>query len=208
MTSRAMVLTTNVITNRNRPARISAGIPSGLPPASPNFSAIVDAIVSPPGSVRCQLMVNPELRTKATAIVSPSARPRPSIEAEISPERPNGSTAERITSHLVAPSAQAASMVSRGVCSSTSRDTAETTGMIMMASTRPAISRLLPYWPASVAVRLWKIGIQPKYSESHIWKPWVCGIRKYRPHIPNTSDGTAASRSTTAPSVVAIRRGA
>ena len=40
-----------------------------------------------------------------TAIVSPSARPRPSIEALITPERPYGSTAVRIISQRVAPSA-------------------------------------------------------------------------------------------------------
>ena len=51
-----------------------------------------------------------------------------------------------------------------------------------------------------------KIGIQPKYSDNHCWKPWVCGIRKYSPHMPNTRDGTAASRSTVAPSAVAARR--
>ena len=57
MTIRAIELTTSVITNRNRPAAISAAIATGLPPASPNFSAMVDAKVSPPGSVRCQLMM-------------------------------------------------------------------------------------------------------------------------------------------------------
>ena len=41
--------------------------------------------------------------TIATAIVSPSARPRPSIAAEMMPERPNGSTAMRIISQRVAP---------------------------------------------------------------------------------------------------------
>ena len=54
------MLTTSVITNRNRPAGISAAMPSGLPPASPNFSAMVEANVSPPGSVMCQLMVKPD----------------------------------------------------------------------------------------------------------------------------------------------------
>ena len=106
--------------------------------------------------------MNPEFSTSATAMVSPSARPRPSIAAEIIPARPNGSTAVRIISHLVAPSAQAASMVSRGTCRNTSRLTAETIGMIMIASTMPAISSDLPYWPTVVAVALSKIGIQPK----------------------------------------------
>ena len=45
----------------------------------------------------------------ATAIVSPSARPRPSTAAETMPERPKGSTAVRIISQRVAPRASAAS---------------------------------------------------------------------------------------------------
>ena len=72
-----------------------------------------------------------------TATVSPSARPSPSIEAAIVPLRPNGSTVIRTTSHLVAPSACAASMWVRGVCRNTSRVTAVMIGRIITASTTP-----------------------------------------------------------------------
>ena len=162
--------------------------------------------MSPPGSVMCVSMTKPEFSTSATAIVSPRARPSPSIEAEMMPARPNGRTAVRTISHLVAPSAQAASIVSPGTCRKTSRVTAETVGMIMMASTTPAISRLCPNWLASVAVRLCRKGSHPKYSDSQLWKPRVLGTRKYSPHMPKTSEGTAAKRSTTPPSRVAMRR--
>jgi len=47
--------------------------------------------------------------TIATAMVSPSARPSPRITAPITPETPNGNTAIRTISHLVAPKANAAS---------------------------------------------------------------------------------------------------
>ena len=49
-----------------------------------------------------------------TAIVSPRARPRPSIEAEITPGRPKGSTAVRIISQRVAPRASARLLVRGG----------------------------------------------------------------------------------------------
>ena len=41
--------------------------------------------------------------TRATAIVSPMARPRPSMTAPVMPPRLQGSTAWRIISHRVAP---------------------------------------------------------------------------------------------------------
>ena len=72
-----------------------------------------------------------------TAMVSPSARPSASIAAEITPGRPNGSTAARIISHLVAPRASAPSLCVTGVCAKTSRDSAVTIGRIMIASTTP-----------------------------------------------------------------------
>ena len=68
-----------------------------------------------------------------TAIVSPSARPRPSIAAEMTPRRPNGSTAVRIISHRVAPRASAASLWVSGVWANTSRLIAVTIGRIMIA---------------------------------------------------------------------------
>ena len=74
-------------------------------------------------------------------MVSPSARPRPSIEAEMTPGRPKGSTAVRIISHRVAPSARAPSLWAVGVWSKTSRESAVTIGRTMIASTMPMKKR-------------------------------------------------------------------
>ncbi|MNW62287.1 hypothetical protein D3C74_404070 [compost metagenome] len=68
-------------------------------------------------------------------MVSPSARPRPSIEALITPERPNGRTAMRTISQRVAPRAREASSWSTGVWRNTSRETAVMIGRIMTART-------------------------------------------------------------------------
>ena len=54
-------------------------------------------------------------RMIATAIVSPSARPSPSIEPLITADLPKGRTAIRIISQRVAPSASAPSSRRRGV---------------------------------------------------------------------------------------------
>ena len=99
----------------------------------------------------------------ATAIVSPSARPRPSIEPLITPDLPNGSTAIRIISQRVAPSASAPSSRRRGVCAKTSRATAEMIGRIITASTTPTTSMVRPVTDAGPS----KSGIQPRCSSSH-----------------------------------------
>src|SRR5262249_62386745 len=88
--------------------------------------AIFEANVSPPLKIE---KVNGEPgdgldRMSMTAIVSPSARPRPSIEPLMRPGRPYGSTAMRIISQRVAPSAHAASMFCGGGRSNTSRPVA------------------------------------------------------------------------------------
>ena len=97
--------------------------------------------------------------TVATAIVSPSARPRPSIEAEMMPERANGSTEIRITSQRVAPSASAASSCIRGTCRKTSRLTLVMIGRIMIASRMPTVNSERAADAGSV---LWKMSVQPK----------------------------------------------
>ena len=74
-----------------------------------------------------------------TAIVSPIARPRPSIAPPTIPERQYGSTAMRIISQRVAPSASAASLWSAGTVAITSRLIALTIGRIMIASTSPVM---------------------------------------------------------------------
>ena len=80
----------------------------------------------------------------ATAIVSPRARPRPSIDAETMPLRPKGKTAMRIISQRVAPSASAASSCSTGVCRKISRQIAVMIGTTMTASTMAAVKIVRP----------------------------------------------------------------
>src|ERR1700752_771246 len=82
--------------------------------------------------------------TIATAMVSPRARPRPSITPETTPERAYGKTARRIVSQRVAPNAIAASSWRRGVWAKTSREIAVVIGMTMIASTMPAVSMVRP----------------------------------------------------------------
>ena len=55
------------------------------------------------------------------------------------PAREYGSTAMRIISQRVAPSASAASLCSRARCAITSREIAETIGRIMIARISPAM---------------------------------------------------------------------
>ena len=98
-----------------------------------------------------------------TAIVSPSARPRPSIEPLITEDLPNGRTVIRIISQRVAPSACAPSCSLRGVCEKTSRATAETIGRIITASTSPATSIVRPVIEAGPS----KIGMKPSFASSH-----------------------------------------
>ena len=154
------------------------------PPASPNFSAMVDAKVSPPGSVMCQLILKPELSTSATAMVSPSARPRPEHRRGDDPgpaERQHGGADHLPLGARRAPRRRRWSP--RGTCRKTSRQTADTIGMIMIASTMPAISRDLPNWLAVVAVWLLKIGIQPKYvGQPHLE---ALGVRDQEVQAPH-----------------------
>ena len=80
-----------------------------------------------------------------TAIVSPSARPSPRMTPPMMPERAYGSTASRIISHRVAPSASAASRCERGTASSTSRDDRRDVRQDHDREDHPAASMLLPY---------------------------------------------------------------
>ncbi len=74
-----------------------------------------------------------------TAIVSPSARPRPSMVAPITPARPNGSTTVRIIPQRVEPSAYAPSRSPTGACEKTCLDSDVTMGMTMSETTTPAM---------------------------------------------------------------------
>ncbi len=109
------------------------------PEDSGKLSAMLAAIVDGlPELIRLKVTPPETERMMATAIVSPSARPRPSIEALMIAERPNGRTVMRIISQRVAPSASAPSRRRRGVCANTSRVIALMIGRIMTARTMPS----------------------------------------------------------------------
>ena len=75
-------------------------------------------------------------------MVSPSARPRPSIVPPMMPPRPKGSTTERTIPQRVAPSASAASFSPAGVCEKTWRITAQAIGSTIIATAMPAQNTL------------------------------------------------------------------
>src|SRR6478752_5458072 len=188
MMSRAAPLTSRVRTKRTRPEAIRASRPNWS--ASSNFAAMFWANVPPPGLSTCSEMRKLGDRTVATAIVSPSARPRPSIEAEITPERPKGSTERRMTSQRVAPRARAASSFIFGTWRKTSRLTLVTIGRIMIASRMPTVKSERAT-PTSVFSKMY---VQPKNWSSQRFRPSRYGTRTRAPQMPYTMLGTAASR--------------
>jgi hypothetical protein len=64
-------------------------------------------------------------------------------------------------------------------------------GRIMIASTTPAVSEVLPVTEAGPA----KNGRNPRLSSSQLWTGTRYGARFRAPQRPKTTDGTAASRS-------------
>src|SRR6185312_13336682 len=157
MIQRATMFTARVITKSTRPAAMSSDI--RRPKASGKFSAISAAIVWLPEEIS-EGMRDPVDRTRATAMVSPRARPRPSITAEMIPARANGSTAMRIISQRVAPRASAASSWSPGVCRKISRDSEVMIGSTITARTMPAVSIVLPVWETGPP----KMGRKPRFA--------------------------------------------
>ena len=115
-----------------------------------------------------------------TAIVSPSARPSPSIEPLITADLPNGRTDIRIISQRVAPRARAPSSSRRGVCEKTSRETAETTGRIITASTTPAVSMVRPVTEAGPA----KNGMKLRCATSQSSTGTIAGPSTKMPQRP------------------------
>src|SRR3954452_19255062 len=143
MIARAIMLTTRVIANSTRPEAIS--VLTAMPDDSGNWSAMLAAIVEGfDWLIRLNVTTPEAERMIATAIVSPSARPRPSIDALTRAERPNGSTVMRIISQRVAPRASAPSRSARGVWENTSRITAVMIGRIITASTIPTTNMVRP----------------------------------------------------------------
>src|SRR5256712_1481967 len=108
-----------------------------------------------------------------TAIVSPTARPRPRMIAPKIPARAYRRTAIRVVSHRVAPRLKAASRWLSGTARRASRDTAEMVGMIMTARSTPAVNLSVPMgFP-------WKMGRNPKML-------WTIGSIETRMTGPRT----------------------
>src|SRR6202521_431813 len=137
---RAIRLTVSVTRISTSPSSISAA-GYRLPVASENSLAILLASVYPgekiEGGISSRLPM-----TMVTAMVSPSARPRASTVAPKIPARAAGSNTRHVVSHQVAPRATDDSRSPRGTARITSRETAESVGRIMMASTREAVKML------------------------------------------------------------------
>jgi hypothetical protein len=201
--ARAAMLTARVMTNSASPVAMSVLTPSGF--ASGNCSAMFAAIVwCWPACSRANEYSAPGLRIMSTAMVSPSARPRPSMAAETMPDRPNGRTAIRIISQRVAPRASAASSCSRGAWRNTSRHTAVMIGRIIAARTTPTVRMTRGGEAAGPA----NSGTQPNVPASHCHAGSSRGASQMAPHRPYTTLGIAARRSTRYPRLAARRRGA
>ena len=110
--------------------------------ASPKRPAISELTVVVPISRIRGLISNAGETIRTTAMVSPRARPRPSIVPPMMPPRPKGSTTEVTIPHLVAPSASAASFSPGGVCEKTWRITAQAIGITIIETAMPAQNAL------------------------------------------------------------------
>ncbi len=111
MTPRASIPMKTVRTRSSSPRPISAE--RWVPLASPNWLAMMLAIVSP-GPRMLAVSCGDAPITRATAIVSPTPRPKPMTNAATEPPRLCGNTAPRIISQRVAPIASAASFCEAG----------------------------------------------------------------------------------------------
>ena len=128
--------------------------------------------------------------TMVTAMVSPSARPKPRIEAPSSPGRA-ASSITPIASARVAPIASAASRRLPGSASRIWRDSEMMVGDTMTASTIPAFSIPIPNGKPR------KSGRNPRWATSQGSSALRShGASTNRPQIPYTMLGIAASSST------------
>ena len=93
----------SVITNSVRPAAISALIPNSFDSENFERDQRRDRVAAGPRTWVSECGSNIGEMISVTAIVSPSARPRPSIDPPMMPPRPNGSTTVSITPHFVPP---------------------------------------------------------------------------------------------------------
>lgn len=98
------------------------------------------------------------------------------------PDLAYGKQVIRIFSHLVAPSARAASWWSAGVWRMVSRDMEVMIGRIMIARTTPAVKMVPP--PAMDTLPSLNRKNQPRFWLSHSAKGTIHGPRTIRPHMP------------------------
>ena len=126
--------------------------------------AIMDAIVCPDWNSDVGIAVGPVALpiSIATAIVSPTARPKPSIIAPNMPDLPYFSTQRFVTSHFVAPMLYAPSRMELGTAVRTSFEIDAIVGIIIIAKMTPAVRM-----PKPVGVPL-NIGIQSRYLDNGI----------------------------------------
>src|SRR4051794_36499602 len=143
MIARAPMLVTRVIAKRTRPVAIRALI--ARPEDSGKSRAMLAAIVEGfAWLIRLKLTAPETERMIVTAIVSPRARPSPSMAPLITEDLPNGRTVMRIISQRVAPGPGAPPGGRRGVGAKASGETGETIGGIITASTKLATSIVRP----------------------------------------------------------------
>src|SRR5262249_55081280 len=139
---RAAAMTVKVMRNNSAPSAINDDVYRS-PTASVNSLAMEAEMVVPgasnEGLIRWALPI-----TKVTAMVSPSALPRPNMMPPTMPVREYGTTTFQITSQVVAPSPYADSFNTSGTVSKTSRVTAEMNGSTMIANTPEAVSTPIP----------------------------------------------------------------
>ena len=142
----------------------------------------------------------------AMAMVSPSARPRPSTVAPMMPERTHGSVTLFATSQSVMPSADAPSLGSGGTCAKRSRVVEAMIGTIISASTMPAASRPSP--PPTGCLKYRSIGTSGTLL-AMIGKTLLAsqGPKVRMPHRPMTTLGMPARISMVKPSGFEIHVG-
>src|SRR5205809_476294 len=154
--SRAKMLIKSDMSIRTSPSSMSALSSSGSV-AFRKLLAIQLAIVCPWSNREMEIALRFPI-VIVTAIVSPTARPRPRMTAPKIPARAYLRTATRVVSHRVAPRLNAASRWLSGTARRASRETAEMVGMIMIARMTPAVNLSVPMaFP-------WKMGKNPKTS--------------------------------------------
>src|SRR5699024_3295505 len=162
--ARATMFARRVMTKSTRPTVMSSD--RRRPAASGKFCAISEAMVWLPLTTS-EAVRTPGERIMATAMVSPSARPSPSMVAETMRDLPKGSTAMRIISQRVAPRARAASSCRRGVWRKISRVREVMIGRIMIDRTSEAVRSVRPVCDTEPSAAGAKIGIHPNHFDSH-----------------------------------------